>query len=241
MNEVSGKNYEFIVPEEYNEIRLDLFLSKINDDHSRSFFQKLIKTGKVLLNDLPAKPSAKVTEGDEVFLNIPPAEKWHLEPEKIPLNIIYEDSSVLVVNKPAGMVVHPGAGIWSGTLVNGLLEHCGSLSAIGGIIRPGIVHRLDKNTSGLLVTAKNDKAHIFLQKQFQDRSISRKYLALVWGRFSETEGQIEGNISRSHSDRKKMAVSNDGKEAVTYYKVLQEFPFCSLLEVKLATGRTHQI
>ena len=241
MNDFSGNNFEYIISEEDRNLRLDQFLAKTNTDHSRSFFQKLIKNEKVLINDLPAKPSTKIVEGDEIFINIPPPEKWHLEPEEIPLNIIYEDEHVLVVNKPAGMVVHPGAGIWSGTLVNGLLGHCGNLSAISGIIRPGIVHRLDKNTSGLMVVAKNDKSHIFLQNQFKDRTISRKYMALVWGQFPETEGTIEGDIARSTSDRKKMAVVQSGKEALTYYKILEEFSFCSLLEIKLATGRTHQI
>jgi len=241
MNDYPGNNFEYIVNEEDQNLRIDQFLAQKNTQYSRSYFQKLIKNEKVTVNGLPVKPSVKISEGDEIFLNIPLPKKWHLQPEEIPIDIVYEDPDILVVNKLAGMVVHPGAGVWNGTLVNALLHHCGGLSTIGGIVRPGIVHRLDKNTSGLLVVAKNDKTHMFLQNQFKDRSISRKYMALVWGKMPEQEGCVEGDIARSTADRKKMAVVQTGKEALTRYKVISEFPFCSLLEVQLATGRTHQI
>ncbi len=241
MSEREGQKLSFTVSEELEGLRLDNLLAAHNPEYSRSYFQKLIKSQNVLINDAPAKASAKVKEGDEIFVNIPPPQEWHLQPEYIPLDIIYEDENVIVVNKPAGMVVHPGAGVWSGTLVHALLAHCKELSAIGGIIRPGIVHRLDKNTSGLLVAAKNDYAHRFLQEQFKERTISRTYQALVWGNVKEDKGEISGNISRSKHDRKKMAVSEEGKEALTYYRVQERFSYTTLLKINLATGRTHQI
>jgi 23S rRNA pseudouridine1911/1915/1917 synthase len=231
----------YIVQEEHAGNRLDKFLAIVDPNHSRTYFQKLIKNGQVLVNNEPAKPSTVVEEGDEIFVNTPPPQDWHIQPEDIPLDIIYEDEDLAVINKPAGMVVHPGAGVRSGTLVHAILFHIKNLSSIGGIVRPGIVHRLDKNTSGLLVIAKNDFTHRALQAQFRNRSISRQYIALVWGHFQEQEGKIEGNIDRSRKDRKKMAVRPDGKEAITLYKVLNEYPHLSLLELKLMTGRTHQI
>lgn len=230
-----------IVDKEAENTRLDVYLSKRLESYSRSFIQKLIKNKQVLVNNEPAKNSYQVTEGDEIFLNVPPPSEWHLEAENIPIQIIYEDDHIAVINKPAGLVVHPGAGITSGTLVNALLYHLDSLSGIGGIIRPGIVHRLDKNTSGLLVVAKNDKAHIHLQQQFKSRTISRIYQTLVWGNIDEEEGRIEQYIGRSSRDRKKMSVRTDGKPAVTEFKVLKRYPYLTFLKVKLFTGRTHQI
>lgn len=233
--------YFFEVSEKETGLRLDQFLAGRLPDFSRSFLQKLIRQQRVSLNEETVKPSAIVEEGDEVRIQIPEAKEWHIEPENIPLNILYQDEQLLVVNKPAGMVVHPGSGVHSGTLVHALLYHVDNLSGIGGIVRPGIVHRLDKNTSGLMVIAKTDPAHMRLQQQFQDRTISRTYLALVWGTFQEKSGEVNASIGRSSSDRKKMSVANHGKPAITRYQVIQEFPFLSLLHLHLLTGRTHQI
>lgn len=237
----SPREYFFIVDSDFSGTRLDIYLSNRYSDLSRSYLQKLIKNGNVLVNDETCKPSYKLEEGDEIFINIPPPEEWHIQPENIPLEIIYEDEYVAVINKPAGMVVHPGAGVKSATLVNALLYHIKDLSSIGGIIRPGIVHRLDKNTSGLMVVAKTNHSHLALQEQFKDRTISRKYLALVWGIFDDKKGIIEANIGRSNKDRKKMTIHPDGKIAITEYKVVKEYPYLSLIQLQLHTGRTHQI
>lgn len=226
-------------------MRLDKYLAKNFADMSRSRLQSLIKGGFVSLDEVTIiDNSYKVKEGDAFQVTIPPAVEAEPQPENIPLEIVYEDEDVLVVNKPAGMTVHIGAGAYSGTLVNALLYHCrDSLSGIGGVKRPGIVHRIDKDTSGLLVVAKNDVAHNKLSEQFSEHSIERTYYAVVYGQMLPTEGRIEGNIARSNYDRKKMAlVKTGGKYAATNYKTLEMFGnAASLVQCNLETGRTHQI
>ena len=214
---------------------------------SRSRIQALMEEGCVELVYKGIREKAKdlsraVKAKEEYEITLPKAEKAKLEPENIPLDIVYEDECVIVLNKPVGMVVHPGAGNKQGTLVNALLGHCGEeLSGIGGEIRPGIVHRLDKDTSGLIVIAKNDFAHRKLSEQFEKRSLSRTYWAVVWGVPEPTAGEIELSVGRSSRDRKKIAVRSDGKRALTKYRVLKDFGVASLVECKLLTGRTHQI
>jgi len=222
-------------------MRLDKFLSLQLTEHSRSFLQKLIADKLVTVNDRPEKASYKLAVEDRVQVEIPPPEETEILPEDIPLEVVYEDPALLVVNKPAGMVVHPGAGNRNGTLVNALMHHCTDLSGIGGRLRPGIVHRLDKNTSGLLVIAKNDTAHVQLQQQFSEKSAYREYRALVWGKPDPATGEIENHLARSKSDRKLFTVADEGKIAITHYETEQSFEFLSLLNVRLKTGRTHQI
>lgn len=222
--------------------RLDIFLLQRLPDLTRSRIKNLIEDGLVSLNDMPAKAGVKVKGGDEISITIPEPQPVKAEPEKIPLDIIYEDKDVIVINKPPGLTVHPGTGRASGTLVNALLYHCKDLSGIGGVLRPGIVHRIDKDTSGVLVVAKNDKSHQFLAKQFKEHSIKRRYLAIVSGYVKKDEGTVDLPIGRHISERKKMSVrTRKGRRAVTHYRVLKRFPFHTLLEVTLETGRTHQI
>ncbi len=209
--------------------------------YSRSFFQKLIQSGHITVNTRPAKAGWKLRVDDEVTVRIPPPEITAMEPQNIPLDILYEDAHLLVLNKPAGMVVHPGAGVRQGTLVNALLYHCNDLSGVGGRLRPGIVHRLDKNTSGLLVVAKNDAAHLNLQKQFAEKTAYREYLALVWGNLSQPRGRLETYLERSKSNRKKFVVAKSGKVAITFYEVTARYDFLTLVKIQLKTGRTHQI
>ena len=232
----------FIADENIAGMRLDKFLSE-SSDLSRSYIAKLTENGQVLVNSQPKKVSYKLESGDVVSIEIPEATPAEAQPQNIPLDIVYEDSCMLVVNKPQGMVVHPAAGNPDGTLVNALLYHCGdSLSGIGGVARPGILHRIDKDTSGLLLVAKTDKAHISLAAQIKEHSLTRKYNALVHGHLKDSSGKVEGPIGRSPKDRKKMCINYDnGRDAVTHYKVLREFEKYSLLELKLETGRTHQI
>ncbi len=222
-------------------VRIDRFLSIHLPDHSRTFYQRLINEAHVRVNGKPVKPSYKLEPGDWVEGTIPPPQETDLAPENIPLDIRYEDEHLIVINKPAGMVVHPGAGVRQGTLVNALLCHCRNLSGVGGRLRPGIVHRLDKNTSGLLVVAKDDQSHIHLQKQFADKTATRVYRALVWGRLKEPAGTLETRLNRSKSDRKKFVVAETGKTAITEYRTLKNYEFLTLVEVRLKTGRTHQI
>lgn len=221
--------------------RIDKYIAE-KQELSRVAVQRLIEEGNILVNGKKAKPSYAVQVGDEVIIQMPEAKETDLKPQDIPLDIIYEDSDIIVVNKAKGMVVHPAVGNPDGTLVNAIMAHCkGNLSGIGGELRPGIVHRLDKDTSGLLIIAKNDKAHLAMSEQIQNRQVKKTYLALVKGIVPENEATIKMPIGRSTKDRKKMAVTPKGKEAITHFKVLERFEKYTYLEVNIETGRTHQI
>ncbi len=223
--------------------RIDAYVAE-KMDISRVNVQRLIEENKLLVNGKSVKPSYKVKLGDEISIEKEEPKEIEIKPENIPIPILYEDNDIIVVNKPKGMVVHPANGNWEGTLVNAIMAICkDSLSGIGGEIRPGIVHRLDKDTSGVIVIAKNDKAHINLSEQIKNHEVEKTYIALVRGIVKVNEATIDMPIARSTSDRKKMAVSEKGKKAVTHFKVLKRYSKynCSLLEVKIETGRTHQI
>lgn len=231
------------VPESASGQRIDKFLSDFLEGQSRSYLQKLVKEGRVFVQGKSVKANYRVSEGEEIALEIPDMEEPDILPENIPLDILYEDEELLVVNKPKGMVVHPSAGHYSGTLVNALLYHCaGNLSGINGVLRPGIVHRIDMDTTGSLVVCKNDFSHNSLAEQLKVHSITRKYRAIVHGVIKEEEGTVEAPIGRHPVDRKKMAVNHkNGKEAVTHYRVLERFRQYTYMECQLETGRTHQI
>ena len=233
-------NARFVVAEEDERQRLDLYLSTYLPELSRSRIQQLIREGAALVDERSVRPSYRVRAGDSVRLDLPEPRSLEVEAEAIPLTIVHEDGDVLVVDKPAGMTVHPAPGSWTGTLVNALLAHCADLSGINGVLRPGIVHRLDRDTTGLLVVAKNDNAHRALAGQLENRTLKRRYAAVVWGT-PEKSGAIEAPIGRSARDRVKMSVRADGRHAVTHYDVREEFAFLSLLDLRLETGRTHQI
>ena len=223
-------------------MRLDAYIASKQTDLSRSNIQKLIENGEILVNNSKKKMSYKVQEGDVVQINVPEAREANIKPENIPIDIVYQDNDIIVVNKPKGLVVHPANGNPDGTLVNAIMAICkDGLSGIGGELRPGIVHRLDKDTSGLLIVAKNDKAHRIMSEQIKNRKVRKIYIALVKGVVAEKEATIDMPIGRSTKDRKKMAVRKDGKEAVTHFKVLKRYQNYTLLEVKIDTGRTHQI
>jgi len=223
--------------------RLDKYLADMVEDLTRSAAVLLLEDGKVTVNKKSAAKNYKIKTGDEVEISIPEPVEYEAKAENIPLDIVYEDDSLLVVNKPKGMVVHPAAGNYEGTLVNALLYHCkDSLSGINGVLRPGIVHRIDKNTSGLLIVAKTDFAHKGLAEQIREHSFTREYEAVVCGKFKEPEGTVNAPIGRHHVDRKKMCVTEkNSKNAVTHYRVLEEFRNYSHIACKLETGRTHQI
>ena len=223
--------------------RIDKYLAEVMNDYSRSFLQKQLKDGNVSVNEKTAKASLKVAEDDEVRIFIPENKEPDIVPEDIPLDILYEDQQLLVVNKPKGMVVHPSAGHYSHTLVNALMFHCkDQLSGINGVLRPGIVHRIDMDTTGALVVCKTDLAHQSLAEQLKIHSITRSYRAIVHGRLKEDFGTIEGTIGRHPTDRKKMAINvKNGKPATTHYKVLERFDQFTYVECELETGRTHQI
>lgn len=222
--------------------RLDAYASASAEGLSRSRIQALIREGNVLLNGKPAKASAKLRAGDVIEIDVPPPVQWDVEAEDIPLDIVYEDEQILVVNKSRGVVVHPAAGHRRGTLVNAVLNHCPDLKGIGGEIRPGIVHRLDKDTTGLLVIAKDEETLRNLQKQIKDRQAKRQYLALCKGRLQADAGTVEAPIGRDDRDRKRMAVRLGGREAVTAFEVVTRFGNdYTLLVAELQTGRTHQI
>lgn len=230
-----------VTEDESNE-RLDIFLTKHMDGLSRSHIQKLIATECVKVNNKLVKANHRLNAFDKVEIIYPEAQKLDVVAEDIPLDIIYEDAAIIVINKARGMVVHPAVGNYQGTLVNALLYHCGDLSGINGVIRPGIVHRLDKETSGVMVAAKTDQAHLSLAKQIKDRTASRLYIAIVHGNVRNDHGVINAPIGRHPIDRKKMAVTfTNSKEAITNFKVISRFGNYSVVECKLLTGRTHQI
>lgn len=231
----------FTIEENFEGERIDKYLTKIFTDQSRSYLQGLIEKGNVLVNDKSVKSNYKLKIYDEVKVTIPEPLILKAEPENIPINIVYEDSDVIVVNKPQGMVVHPAPGNYTGTLVNGLLYHCNDLSTINGVIRPGIVHRIDKDTSGILVIAKNDNSHNFLSEQLRDHSMKREYYAVVEGVLKQDKGTIDKPLGRNKKDRLKMGIVEGGKRAVTHYEVLERYKSNTLIKCILETGRTHQI
>ena len=231
----------FYIESQDAEQRLDVFLSQRKNNLSRSQIKRLIEQGQVKVGGKKTKAGLRLKTGDEVCLTFPEPREPEIRAEPLPLTILYEDSHLLMIDKPAGMVVHPGAGNYSGTLVNALLHHCRDLGGIGGVLRPGIVHRLDKDTSGVLVVAKNDAAHRSLSDQFKKHAPARKYLGIVFGQLPE-EGQVNSQIGRHPTHRQKMSTRpRKGREARTHWKVLERFPGFCLAEFRLETGRTHQI
>ncbi len=244
MMETKSNNFEFYVTDEYDGLRIDKLISELVDSLSRSYIQKLIDDDKVKCNDKKVKASLKVSENDHIVMEIPPLEMPEIVPEDIPIDIIYEDDDVVIVNKPKNMVVHPAAGHYSGTLVNAIMFHCkDNLSGINGVMRPGIVHRIDKDTTGSVIICKNDIAHQEIATQLKDHSINRVYHAICYGIIKDDEGDVEAPIGRSTQDRKKMAVVPGGKYAFTHYRVLKRFEEDQMtyIECRLKTGRTHQI
>jgi 23S rRNA pseudouridine1911/1915/1917 synthase len=242
--EEQGQTLEFMVEEESNGIRIDKYLSVIQSDLSRNYIQRLIDEGKVFMEDKPVKANFKVKTGNKVVILLPELKEAEIVPEALPIDIIYEDMDIIVINKHKGLVVHPAAGHANGTLVNALLYHCsGELSGINGVMRPGIVHRIDRDTTGVLVACKNDKAHQFIAEQLKVHTITRRYQALVYHTFKTDSGRVEAPIGRDPKDRKKMAVNHrNGKAAATNYKVLENFHSqYAHIECSLETGRTHQI
>lgn len=234
-------HFQHEVTEEQNKLRVDKLLAEINPERSRSQIQTWISKDHVIVNGEVVKANYKCQIGDQLEWSIPEVEVLDIKAEDIPLSIVYEDSDLLVVNKPKGMVVHPSAGHQGGTLVNALLYHCNDLSGINGVERPGIVHRIDKDTSGLLVVAKNDHAHVHLSEQLSKKHVKRKYEAVVHGEISHETGMIDAPIGRDPKDRQKMGVVDNGKPAVTHFKVIKHYPDFTHVECQLETGRTHQI
>ena len=229
------------ITEEQKGERIDKVISAIDEEWSRSQISNWVKDGHIKVNGATVKPNYKVRLEDEIAINPPLLEELDAEPENLNLDVVYEDEDVLVVNKPKGMVVHPAPGHANGTLVNGLMYHCTDLSGINGIVRPGIVHRIDKDTSGLLMVAKNDLAHASLVDQLVEKSVTRKYIALVHGHIAHDKGTVDAPIARDPKERQKMAVVDKGKHAVTHFTVLERFGDFTLVECRLETGRTHQI
>ncbi|WP_075720068.1 RluA family pseudouridine synthase [Roseburia sp. 499] len=243
MKQNDGISQEFEVTMEQEGERLDKYLALIYENQSRSFLQKLIKENLVFVNGKVQKANYRVSAEDTINVTIPKAQEIEILPEDIPLDILYEDDDVLVVNKPKGMVVHPSAGHYTGTLVNAIMYHCReSLSGINGAIRPGIVHRIDMDTTGALIVCKNDNAHVKIAEQIKEHSVTRRYRGIVNGVVKEDTGRIEGAIGRHPIERKKMAINEkNGKPAVTHYRVLERFSNHTYMEFELETGRTHQI
>lgn len=237
------KNYKFIVDDAYTGERIDKTLSELLDNQTRSYIQKLIKDSAVNVNGSLVKANYKLRDEDIIDITIPEAKVLDVIAQDIPLDILYEDSDILMVNKPKGMVVHPSAGHTENTLVNAVMFHCqNNLSGINGILRPGIVHRIDMDTTGVLVVCKNDMAHLSITEQLKVHTITRKYRAIVHNNVKEDEGTVEGPIGRSPNDRKKMSINHkNGKDAATHYKVLERFGNFTYIECELETGRTHQI
>lgn len=235
--------FRFQITEEYEGERIDKCMVMLLDSLSRSYIQKLIKERQVLVNDSPVRSSYLVQTDDEVQFCLPPSQEPDICPEDIALDILYEDQDLLVVNKPKNMVVHPAAGHYSGTLVNGIMYHCGSeLSGINGVLRPGIVHRIDRDTTGSLIVCKNDRAHNHIAAQLKEHSVTRRYRAICHGVIREDQGTVDRPIGRHPTDRKRMAVNErNGKHAITHYRVLQRFQGYTYIECVLETGRTHQI
>ncbi len=236
--------YRFVVNDEQEDERIDKLCAQLCPEQSRSFIQKLIKDAAVLVNGKAVKPSYSLKEGDKIVIDLPPAMTPDIPAEDIPLDIVYEDTDLLVVNKPKGMVVHPAPGHYSGTLVNALMYHCHDLSGINGVMRPGIVHRIDRDTSGLLVICKNDSAHRSIAEQLKEHSIERIYQAICLGRLKDTDGTVDAPIGRDPNERKRMAVHNSlmhAKSAVTHYHVIEQFEQYAHISCRLETGRTHQI
>ena len=228
---------------EHEDQRIDRYLTEMLPEQSRSFFQKLIRDGFVMVNHIIVKVNYRLKTGDVIEIDIPDAVPTEIVPENIPLDILYEDEDLLIVNKPKGMVVHPAVGHFTGTLVNAIMYHCqGNLSGINGEIRPGILHRIDKDTTGSLIICKNDEAHRNIAEQIKEHSVTRRYVGVVAGTFSEESGTVEGAIGRHPNDRKRMTINEkNGKPAVTHYRVLQTLKGASFMEFELETGRTHQI
>ncbi len=235
------QDVEIIVPANKKKERIDVFLTHHIENATRNKVQQAIERGLVLVDGKKVRPSYQVTGGQIIHVRLPRPEPQRALPENIPLDILYEDDDLLVVNKPAGMVTHPAHGNYSGTLVNALLYYCKQLSTLNTETRAGIVHRLDKDTSGVMVVAKTNAAHAHLAKQFSERTIGREYWAVVWGTFKEKSGMIEAELGRSKSDRKKIAVVAGGKHAITEYEVIKRFDYLTLVRLRLRTGRTHQI
>lgn len=236
------KNYSFIVAEEDEGERVDKYLSTIIPDLTRSYIQKQIEDKLLTINGEVKKSNYRLKADDAIVLNVPDSIIPDIEPENFPIEIVYEDDDFVIVNKPQGLVVHPAPGHYSGTLVNALLYHLhGRLSGINGVLRPGIVHRIDKDTSGLLIVCKNDLSHNYIAAQLKDHTCNRVYHAVVHGVIKDDEGTIDAPLGRSDSDRKKMCIRQDGKRAVTHFKVIERFKDYSYIECRLETGRTHQI
>ena len=233
----------FIVDEAWEDLRIDKYLSMLMDGYSRSYIQKIISDKAVMVNQKPVKANYRISVGDIVTITLPEPVRLDVKPENIPLDILYEDEDVLLINKPKDMVVHPAPGHYSGTLVNAVMYHCGDqLSTINGILRPGIVHRIDKDTTGVLVICKNDRAHRSIAEQLSVHSITRAYHAIVYNNLTEDEGTIDAPIGRMSTDRKKMGINHkNGRPAVTHYRVLERFGRYTYIECRLETGRTHQI
>lgn len=232
-----------IVVEDGNGLRIDRYLSECCADMSRSYLQKLVKEGNVLVNGQSVKSNYKVSDGDQIRMELPAAMEPEIIAEPMELDVIYEDSDIILINKPKGMVVHPAPGHYSGTLVNGLMYHCrNDLSGINGVLRPGIVHRIDMDTTGVLIACKNDMAHNAIAKQLKEHSITRKYYAIVHGALKDESGTIDAPIGRHPVNRKKMSINHqNGREAITHFRVLQRFDRFTYVECQLETGRTHQI
>jgi len=234
--------FRFEITEEMEDERIDKCLSMLIDSLSRSFIQKLIKDNAVTVDGVPVKGSYRVKADEIVEFELPESVEPDIEPENIPLEILYEDKDVIIVNKPKGMVVHPAAGHYSGTLVNALMYHCGGeLSGINGVLRPGIVHRIDMDTTGSVIACKNNTAHAVIAEQLKEHTVTRRYVAVCYGCLKEDEGTIDKPIGRHPAERKKMAVNERGRRAVTHYRVLKRFEKYTYIECRLETGRTHQI
>jgi 23S rRNA pseudouridine1911/1915/1917 synthase len=238
---MQDKTLELMVPAAQGKQRLDLFLASKLPAVTRAKLKKLIDDQHISIDGQPTKAGHLVRPGEVILVFFPPASAGNVEPEEIPLNIIFEDEHLLVVNKAAGMVVHPACANFNGTLVNALLAHCLRLSSVGGDVRPGLVHRLDKDTSGLLVVAKDDLTHVGLARQLSERKMEREYRAIVWGHLKLKKGTVQAALMRNPKDRLRMMIHTDGKMAVTHYQVLEELPLTSYLQLNLETGRTHQI